>query len=132
VTGEKRMNVVGAFAVIGLFIWLVHVLKLVTLAADAIAVSRRSAAVMRDAALDDDAKEAALQQGAVRLMKLALLMLVGSAVALAAPMAAVWLLELAGIMSVDGVVAILLRWDVLLLATVVGIGAFVALRKRRR
>lgn len=126
------MNVVGAVAVVGLFIWLVHVLKLVPLAADAIAVSRRSAAILRDAALDDDAKEAAMQQGAVRLMKLALLLLIGSTAALAAPIGAVWLLESVGIMSVDGVVGILMRWDFLLLASVVGVGAFVALQRRRR
>lgn len=126
------MSVIGAVVVVGLFVWLVHVLRLVPLAKDAIAISRRSAAIMRDSTLDDDAKESAMQQSAVRLMKLSFMLLVGSAVALAAPMGVIWLLEVAGLVSLDDVVAILLRWDVLVLATVVGIGSFVVLERRKR
>jgi hypothetical protein len=126
------MNLLGAVIVVGLFIWLLDVLKLVPLATDAIAVSRRATATMRDSALDDEAKETALQQGALRLMKLSALLLVGSVAALAAPMGAIWLLELAGLMSLQGVVAILMRWDFLLLATVVGVAAFIVLQRRKR
>lgn len=126
------MSVGGAVVVVGLFVWLVHVLKLVPLAKDAIAISRRSAAIMGDSTLDDDAKETAIQQSAVRLIKLSFLLLVGSAVALAAPMGVIWLLEVVGLVSLDAVVTILLRSDFLVLATVVGIASFVVLERRKR
>jgi hypothetical protein len=129
---EVATSLVGALAVAGLFVWFVRLFKLVTFAQEAIALSRRAASIVRDAALDDDAKEVAIQQSALRLLKLTLLLLVGSVVAVAAPMAAIWLLDLVGLMSLDSVVAILLRWDFLLLATVLGIGGYVLLERRRR
>jgi hypothetical protein len=129
---EAATSVIGALVVVCLFIWLVRLSRLVPFAQEAVALSRRATAIVRDAALDDDAKEAAIQQCALRLAKLSLLLLVFSAVAVAAPMGAIWLLDLAGLMSLDAVVAILLRRDFLLLATVLGVGGYVLLERRGR
>jgi len=126
------MNLLGASLVVVLFALLVHVLRLVPRAKEAIVVSRASVDVMRDSALDDDVKEKALQKGAVRLLYLSFVLLTGSTVALAAPLGVIWLLDLLGLLSLETVTATLLRWDFILFATVVGVAAYIFFERRRR
>jgi len=58
-------------------------------------------------------------------------MLISFAIALVAPMAVIWLLDVIGFMSFDGVSSMLVRWDFMLGATVLGVGLFVVLIRRR-
>jgi hypothetical protein len=125
------MNLAGAVAVVILFIILVYMVGLVRHAREVIAVSRSSMTVLSDASVDDDAKEKALQKSAIRLFSLLVLMLVGTAISLVAPIGVVWLLDLFGIVSLDAVLAILARWDFIVIASLVGVAAYVALERRR-
>ena len=124
------MDLLGAVVVVVLFVVLLDVLRLVEQARAAIAVSRKSMETMRSAELDDDTKERELQKGALGLFRLMLTMLISFAIALVAPMGVVWLLDRAGLMSFDGVSAMLIRWDFMLGATVLGVGLFVVLNRR--
>ena len=124
------IDLLGAVLVVVLFVVLLDVLKVVEQARSAIAISRNSMETMRNAELDDDTKERELQKGAIALFRLMLTMLVSFATALVAPMAVVWLLDRAGFMSLDGVSAMLVRWDFMLGATVLGVGLFIILNRR--
>jgi hypothetical protein len=126
------MNYVGSIAVVIMFVVLIYLLRLVRQAQEVLAISRDSMGVLRDASLDDEAKERFFQTSAIRLFRLLVLMLVGTAIALLAPIGVIWLLDLAGIVSLDAVLAILVRWDFIVAATVVGIVAYVLLERRGR
>ena len=124
------IDLLGAVLVVVLFVVLLDVLKVVEQARSAIAISRNSMETMRNAELDDDTKERELQKGAIALFRLMLTMLVSFATALVAPMAVVWLLDRAGFMSLGGVSAMLVRWDFMFGATVLGVGLFVVINRR--
>lgn len=88
--------------------------------------------VLRDSSLDDGAKERALQRQAVRLFGLLGILAGGSLLALLLPLVGVWLLEALGVASLDRVLSVLERLDFLAGVTVVGVGAYVLLRRRTR
>lgn len=92
--------------------------------------SRASLDVLRDPSLDDAAKEEALQEQAVGLFRLLGLLVGGSLLALGLPLGGVWLLELAGVASLASVLEVLERVDFLLGVTVVGLGAWLVVRRR--
>lgn len=120
---------IGAgFIVIG-FGWLLARLGLVEIARNVGARSRESMAVMTNAALDDDAKEAAMQAAAKAMFGLFLKLTAGLALALLLPMALVWLVAKTGVVSFDHVIEVSLTWPFLL----AGLGVFVvvALLPRR-
>jgi hypothetical protein len=126
------MNYAGSIAVVIMFVVLIYVLRLVRQAQEVLAISRDSMGVLRDASLDDETKEKFFQTSAIRLFRLLLLMLVGTAIALLAPIGVIWLLDRAGIVSLDAVLAILVRWDFIVAASVVSIGAYIVLERRGR
>lgn len=126
------IDLLGAIVVVVLFVVLLDLLKVVEQARSAIAISQKSMETMRNAELDDDTKERELQKGAIGLFRLMLTMSLSFATSLVAPMALIWLLDLAGFMSLDAVSAMLLRWDFMLGATVLGVGLFVVLNRRDR
>ena len=126
------MDLFGAILVVILFVVLVDVLNIVARAREVVVIARESASVMQNPALDDDTKEASIQKNTLRLAYLLLLLVGGFTVSLVAPMAVVWVAELAGLLSLDGVFAMLIRWDFMLGATVFGVVAFVVLARRSR
>lgn len=85
--------------------------------------------VLRDRSLDDRAKERALQSHAVRLFGLFALLVGGGAVALAAPLLGVWMLDRAGVASFGGVLATLERADFLAATALVGLAAWLVIRR---
>lgn len=93
--------------------------------------TRESLEVLRDASLEDRAKEAALRRNSLRLFRLLGLLAGGSLLALGLPLAGVWLLELAGVASLQAVLSTLERPDFLAGATAVGIAAYLAIRRAR-
>jgi len=123
------MNLLGATLVVILFAVLVHVVRLVRWTTEVVAESRESAAVLKNPGLDDEEKEKALQKHAIRLCVLFLLLVLGSAVALLAPVGLIWLMDAAGLISLDGVLDMLQRWDFLAAATVIGSGIYLILRR---
>ncbi len=124
------MNLLGATLVVIVFAILVHLLGLVPRTMEVVARSRESTAVLKDPKLDDDAKEKALQGLAMRLFVLLGFLIVGSAVALLAPVGMIWLLDIAGMVSLDGVLDMLQRWEFLIAATILGVGIYLAVWRR--
>ena len=126
------IDVFGAVLVVVLFVVLLDVLKVVDQARSAISISRRSMETMRNSALDDDTKERELQKGALGMFRLMITMLISFSIALVAPMAVIWVLDRSGLMSLHGVSTMLVRWDFMLGATVLGVALFVVLNRRGR
>jgi len=92
---------------------------------------RECVEVLRSRSMDDRAKERALQAEALHLFRLVVVLVLGGAVAMAVPIGAVWVLDGAGVGSLDGVLAILRRLDFLALVLLTG-GAAYALVPRLR
>lgn len=95
-------------------------------------VSRRARdcfEVLRDPSLDDDAKERRLRGHSVRLFGLLGILGGGSLLGLGVPLFGVWLLDRAGFASLDGVLAVLGRVDFLAGTAVLGLLAYVVVRR---
>lgn len=93
--------------------------------------SREGLDALRDPALDDRAKEEALRGLALRLFGLLGRLVGGSLLALGLPLAAVWLLERAGVASLGAVLSVLERPDFLAAATGGGLLVYLVVRKAR-
>lgn len=93
--------------------------------------ARESLDVLRDPSLDDRQKEEALQEQARRLFGLLGILAGGSVLALGLPLAAVWLLELGGVASLEAVLDVLQRLDFLAGTAVAGVLAYLVVRKAR-
>jgi hypothetical protein len=86
---------------------------------------------LRNAALDDDAKEALMRRHTLVLGWLFLRILGSAALALGVPLALLWLADRAGVVSLTAVLAVLASWQFLVGATVaIGGTLFVARRAR--
>lgn len=90
--------------------------------------AQESLDVLRDASLADRQKEEALQEHARRLFGLLRILAGGSLLALGLPLGGVWLLEQAGVSSLDAVLGVLERPDFLLGTTAVGIAGYLVVR----
>lgn len=126
------MSVALAVAVVAVFAVVIHRLDLPDRARE---VSRRAGEcleVLRDPSLADDVKEDTLQGQAVRLFGLFGSLAGGSALALGAPLAAVWLLDRAGLASWPGVLDTLQRLDFLTATVVVGLCGYLVARRLGR
>jgi hypothetical protein len=86
-------------------------------------------AILRDASLDDAAKERRLQDHARRLFALIGILGGGGALGILLPLGVVWLLERAGLASLGTVLAVLQRVDFLVGTTVVGLVGFLLYRR---
>jgi hypothetical protein len=122
-------GLLGASLVVVGFVVLAHFVGLIPKTAEVLARTRESIAVLKDPQLDDDSKERHMQQNAIVLFKLLGLLLLGSAVALLTPFAIIWLADIAGLLSLNSSIDMLLRWDFLLGATVIGFAAYYGLRR---
>lgn len=109
---------VAAIAAVALFCIAFRYSRLVTIASDVIALARRSAAIMVDAGLEDDTKERAVQDAAKRLFVRFFEITFRAAVVLAIPVAALFLLDAADLVSFERVVDLLLRWEVIAASTI--------------
>ncbi len=123
------MNVLGAVFCVVAFALLLHVVRLVERTRDVLTVSREATRVLQDSALTDRAKEVAVQRGALQLLRLLLVLVAGTLTCLLAPLAAIWLFQSAGLVSLDGVLALLARWDFLLTGSVIGLATYVGASK---
>ena len=97
---------------------------LVTVATNAGMTARDSLRVMGDASLDDEAKERAVRAASLRLFGAFGAIALRSALVLAAPLAALWLFDLARLAPMDATIDFLLRWDVIIGATVAGVAVW--------
>jgi hypothetical protein len=91
---------------------------------------KSSLAVFRNPALDDDAKESALQSYARQLFALFLFLTLGAALALALPAGVIWILDVLQVVSLRAVIEVTLSWQFLLGSTLFGVLAWRLTRKR--
>jgi hypothetical protein len=123
------VGVIGASFVVIAFAVLAHYIGLIRWTGEVVRHARRANEVLQNSALDDFTKEKAVQSVAIELFKLLGLLSVGSIIAVGLPIAVVWLAGAAGMLSFDAVMVMLLRWEFLLAATVVGTAVFFLLRR---
>lgn len=122
----------AAIFVVVAFLGIVRLLGVPSRAAEVVRQVRDAAAVLRDKALPDLDKERALRAAAGRLLALSLLLAALVGIAVGVPIGAISLLDLAGVVAMPAVLDLTLRADFLLVATGLGIAAFVLGRRARR
>lgn len=121
-----------AVLVVILFVMLLHRLRLPARAKEVTARSMSCLQVLRDPALDDDAKARALRSQALRFFALFAILAGGGAVALALPLGGVWALDRAGVASLHDVLSVLARPDFLAATALAGTAAYLAVRRLAR
>jgi hypothetical protein len=123
------MSLVLAIVVVVTFATLLEWLRIPPRARQVIDVAEASLAALRDPDLDDASKEQALQRHALRLFRLFGVIAALSLLALLIPVGAIWLMDIAGLVSLANVMLVLERVDFLVAAALVGV-AVVAMRRR--
>jgi hypothetical protein len=103
---------------------------LIGVARQAAAAARDSLRALSDPSLDDAAKESHARAASLKLFGAFAGIALRSALVLLAPVAALWVFDALGLVPLDAAFDFLLRWDVLLLATLLGVGVWFVLRKR--
>ena len=94
------------------------------IAADAAGTAREALGVMRDPALDEDAKERLVQRGAVALMGKAALLTAVSAAILALPFLLLLFFHAAELAPLDDTLALAASWRMIALAAALGAAAW--------
>lgn len=94
------------------------------IAADAVAVARDALGVMRDPALDEEAKERLVQRGAVSLVGKAALLTAVSAAVLALPFLLLLFFHAADLAPLDDTLALAASWRMIALAAALGAAAW--------
>jgi hypothetical protein len=118
--------------VVVLFAALIHRLRLPARAREVATGAADCLRILRDAALDDDAKARALRRQAGRFLTLFAILVGGSALALSVPLGGVWALDLAGVAALPDVLTVLARPDFLGATVLAGVGAYLAVRRLER
>jgi hypothetical protein len=120
----------AALFVVAAFVVVAGLLRIPTRAREVLAHSRQAFADLRDPALDERAREKAVQGHALRLLWLFLVVTGSAAFALALPFGLIVLLDSAGLVAIDAVIALTLSWP-FLLGTCLGGAAVWALFQSR-
>ena len=94
------------------------------IAADAAGTAREALGVMRDPALDEEAKERLVQRGAVALMGKAALLTAVSAAILALPFLLLLFFHAAELAPLDDTLALAASWRMIALAAALGAAAW--------
>lgn len=97
--------------------------------ADVLYTARNAVAILRDESVDDDTREQAARRASLQLLGGFVSILIRSAVALLASFSPIWLADMAGWVQTRDVVEFMIRWDVIAIAAIVVLGAYVALRR---
>ena len=113
----------ATFIVVG-FLILIKVLLVIDNSLKVIHIAKEAAAVVTSKELDDLSKEKQLQAASIDLMKLFVIILIGSIAALGIPAGLVYLLNFSGIGSWDDTMSTTLSWPFIIASTVVGCIAF--------
>ena len=119
------MIAASGIASIVLFLIALWLLRLVPVASGAIATAQGAMAAMRDPALDDAAREKAVQAASLRLMGSFASIVVRGALSLGVSLLPIWLADVTGLASGAAVIDFLSRWDVIIIASVVIVAGYV-------
>lgn len=119
------MGIVYVLAVL-LFAAVFTITRLPQSCSKALAIARQAMEVMADRKLDDDAKEHATQQAALNMLKQGGLITLKTAMTIAATLLPLWLADVMALSSWEDTSQFALRWDVLLITTIVMLAAWLA------
>ena len=117
------------FLVIG-FVFILKIAGLVEKSTRVIDISKQAMAVLRNAELDDDAKESAMQSHAKQLVGLFFLITIGGIAAVFLPIAVIWGLDWLELVSIDAVLDVALSWPFITASSILIVLALVIKRKR--
>lgn len=92
--------------------------------ADALAIAREALAVMRDPALDEDAKERLVQRRAIALVAKAALLTATGAVIVALPFLLLLLFHAADLARLEDTLALAASWPMIALAAALGVAVW--------
>ena len=123
---------IGAAIIVVGFIICMRLFKLVEMSLDVISISKMAVADVQNSEMDDDAKELALQAGAIKLFKLFFLLTLGGALALITPTALVWSLELMHVLTLEAVFNAALSWEFIVASTILAVAALRGSLSRKR
>lgn len=115
------MEWVAATLLVAGFILLLKPFRVISTSRHVLVLSQQVLAVLGNAKLSDLEKEKAMQRHSVAFLRCFFLILLGGAGALLLPYGLVWLLDLFGLVSLQGTLLITLRWPFLVGATAVGV-----------
>jgi hypothetical protein len=107
-------TVLGAVLLVGGMVALIKVSGLFPRALQAVRTSRGAFGVINDPQLADERKESLLQEYSLSLLKSFLDLLIRGAGSIAIPIALLWTLEFAGVLSLKAVLDLTLSWPFLL------------------
>lgn len=127
-------ELVGASSVVIFFTLLIYLLGIIQKTRQTIEISQKALQVIRDPRISDEQKQQLVQASSLKLFSLLAILVIFTAVAILIPVGIIWLAELGGLVSLDGVLGLMVRWEFMLAATAVGIAVYLALSKwaRRR
>ncbi|MGH8583533.1 MAG: hypothetical protein ACREWG_12270 [Gammaproteobacteria bacterium] len=108
----------GGFVIIIGFIIIARYLGLVEKSLRVIALSKQALSALRDPGLSDDDKEIAMRAYAKALGSLFIILTVGAAMAALIPVGVIWLLDTAGLLSLEAVLDALLSPALILGGTI--------------
>lgn len=105
------MSFVGAVILVIGFLILIKYLKVIEKSSKVLGIAKQSIIIIKDSESSDLQKEIAMQKYAKELLVLFLVISAGSILALAIPFGVVWLLELAGLLSIQSVITTTFSWE---------------------
>lgn len=126
------MSVTLALFVVAAFLTVVKLVGLPGQAKEAAEGARASLSVLSDGTLTDDLKERRLRKLSVRLFGLFGRIVAGTCLALAVPLAGLWVLDAVGLGSASATLHVLTRVDFLAFTSLIGAAAFWTVRSRRQ
>lgn len=128
-TDNVSIIIVGLVSIL-VFILAFRYSKLVSLAKNTMAETGKATSMLRDASIDDEEKERAVQRASLFLLKQSLLIISWSALVLAAPVAVIWLGDVVGIARHSDVSDFLLSWQVLFGTSVIALMLFIPHKRK--
>ena len=125
------MALAGGIGTVLGFLIFVKLFRLVEKSMMTINLAHKSMTIVRDTNLDAHQKEIVLQKNAKELFYLFFIITAGSTVALAIPFGLIWLLEIAGLVTVDEVIGTTLSLEFIVATVIISFGAFWLMRKKQ-
>ncbi|HET8705668.1 MAG TPA: hypothetical protein VFM46_05120, partial [Pseudomonadales bacterium] len=108
------------------FILLLKLFKVIDVSRDVLTLSRTVTSIISDKSISELEKEKAMQKHSLDFFRYFLVILLGSAAALAVPFGLVWLFARSGMVSLENTLTITISWQFLLGTLVLGSAAFYA------
>jgi hypothetical protein len=127
-------ELVGASCVVIFFTVLIYLLGIIQKTRQTIEISQKAVEIIRDPSISDEQKQQLVQASSLKLFSLLGMLVIFTAVAILIPVGIIWVAELVGLVSLDGVLRLMVRWEFVTAATILGIAVYLALSKwsRRR